>query len=67
MIIDVTGTVVTPGNYGKECIANGFNKGIACCCEECDYLLCCIDDEWDSACKLCKDYNCPHLENSTDS
>lgn len=35
-----------PGNYGKDCPANGFHADedgelIECCCDECDYLMCC--------------------------
>ena len=46
MIIDVTGTVLTPGNDGKDCLGNGshydeFGNLIEICCEQCDYFLCC--------------------------
>ena len=58
MIVDITGTVLTPGNYGKECLGNGFNEGYACCCDECDFLLCCISDNWEQACVVCKDKDC---------
>ena len=27
MIVDITGTVLTPGNGGKDCLGNGFHKG----------------------------------------
>ncbi len=44
MIIDITGVVLTPGNFGKDCFGNGEHideKGnlIECCCDECDYML----------------------------
>ena len=47
MIIDVTGIILTPGNNGKDCEGNGEHRGsfgnlIECCCEECDYYLCCF-------------------------
>jgi len=41
MIIDVTGTELTPGNQGKDCLGNGKHEGIECCCDECSYMLCC--------------------------
>ena len=48
VIIDVTGTILTPGNNGKYCLGNGEHydkKGnlIECCCDECDYMLLCFD------------------------
>ncbi len=46
MIIDVTGIVLTPGNGGEKCLGNGkhYDNGemIECCCDECDYLMCCV-------------------------
>ncbi len=49
IIIDVTGTILTPGNHGKDCLGNGehYNKKgklIECCCDECDYMLICFED-----------------------
>ncbi|MBQ1948096.1 MAG: hypothetical protein II359_05755, partial [Clostridia bacterium] len=40
-IVDVTGTVLTPGNGGRYCRGNGkhrniFGKRIECCCDECN-------------------------------
>ena len=48
MIIDITGIELTPGNGGKDCLGNGEHvdeKGnlIECCCDECDYLICCLE------------------------
>ena len=62
MIIDITGIELTPGNNGKNCKGNGehFDEQgnlIECCCDECDYLLCCTSDNVD--CNECKDYECP--------
>ena len=37
MIIDVTGTELTPGNFGRDCLGNGEHEGVECCCDECDY------------------------------
>ena len=48
-----------PGNNGKDCPGNGLHKTpngvlIKCHCDECDYFVCCLEDE----CKYCKDKNC---------
>ncbi len=39
---------LSPGNYGKDCLGNGKhfdNKGelIECECDECNFMLLCID------------------------
>lgn len=60
MIIDITGTVLIPGNLGRDCPGNGEHTGIECCCNECDYLLCCLEDHDSSDCKQCQDRKCPH-------
>ena len=39
-IIDVTGIELTPGNP-TACLGNG-ERGFECCCDECDYFLCCF-------------------------
>ena len=49
MIIDVTGTLLTPGNHGKNCEVNGEHRDgnenlIECCCDECDYYLECYPE-----------------------
>ena len=74
MIIDITGIELTPGNGGKDCKGNG--NFYECCCDECDYMLCCIDENWDVSdyvdlekihseqdCKTCTDTECPRNEN----
>lgn len=61
MIVDVTGTILVPGNRGRDCPGNGRHKGIECCCDECDYLLCCIDDHSEERCLTCKDMSCPRV------
>ena len=48
-MIDVTGIELTPGNGGENCKGDGKHKDengnlIECCCDECDYLICCIGD-----------------------
>ena len=40
MIVDTTGTVLTLGNEGRNCLGNR----IECCCDECDYYLECFPD-----------------------
>ncbi|MCI5891782.1 MAG: hypothetical protein MRZ66_00025 [Clostridiales bacterium] len=64
MIIDVTGVEIVPGNFGKDCPGNGEHYDsdgnlIWCCCDECDYLLCCTEDNWEEACKTCFLTECP--------
>jgi len=56
MIIDVTGTELTPtpGAFGRDCLGNGEHEGIECCCDECDYYVCCF-----AYCSLCGEQNCP--------
>ena len=65
MIIDETGIVLTPGNTGKDCLGNGEHfddKGnlIECCCDECDYFLCCVNKIEENRCMYCEDINCPN-------
>ena len=63
MIIDCTGTVLTPGNCGMDCLGNGMVDGIECCCDECDYMRCCLDTHDPARCLQCKDRYCPHSKN----
>jgi len=49
MIIDVTGIELTPENGGRDCKGNGFHYDengelLECCCNECDYAVCCLED-----------------------
>ena len=62
MIVDVTGVVLVPGNGGAFCPGNGKGKDalgnpIECCCDECDYLMCCTEK---TDCASCRDVNCPN-------
>ena len=68
MIRDVTGTKLTPGNLGKDCLGNGkhFDKNgkrIECCCNECDYYMCCIEEHSEKECESCNCFFCPHCKN----
>ena len=59
MIVDVTGTELIPGNFGQDCPGNGEHNNIECCCEECDYMQCCIQACWREYCAICKNPDCP--------
>ncbi len=68
MIIDITGTILIPGNLGKNCPGNGETKDkngniIECCCNECDYLMCCLDTHDEKQCRTCIYTECPHSPN----
>ena len=66
MIIDITGTVLTPGNLGEDCLGNGEHDGIECCCNECDYMLCCLPCHDMRKCLTCTDSDCPHAPSNND-
>ena len=64
MIIDVTGIVLTPGDCGNRCLGNGKHTDstgnpIECCCDECDYVLCCMENRDPKNCENCTDKECP--------
>ena len=59
MILNTTGIELTPGNLGQDCIANGSRKDIECCCDECDYLQCCINTNYRQKCVGCGNRDCP--------
>lgn len=61
MIIDITGTVLVPGNYGKDCPGNGEVPGVECCCNECDYMICCFGPYDSNKCKNCTNKDCPRV------
>ena len=66
MIIDVTGIELTPRNDGIECLGNGEHCDengniIECCCDECDYLICCTMPVPDM-CKGCSGSFCPRAK-----
>ena len=60
MIIDITGIILTPGNLGRDCVGNGQHEHFECCCDECDYMLCCLDEHNPNDCLICEDLYCPH-------
>ena len=57
--IDVSGVEITPGKP-SECLGNG-DFGFECCCDECDYMICCFVSYDPNKCKICKDKNCPRV------
>ena len=59
MIVDITGTILFPGNLGIDCLGNGRNSEIACCCDECDYMMCCLPAHDKTECLECEDQDCP--------
>ena len=66
MIIDVTGTELIPGNCGRDCPGNVENNSQVCCCDECDYMMCCLPTHREMDCVQCGDKECPRAldENS---
>ena len=62
MIIDISGTTLTPGNHGRDCLGNGEHIGIECCCDECDYMQCCLEKHNPAQCHTCNDPFCPRSQ-----
>lgn len=65
MVTDVTGIELIPGNCGENCPGNGehLNKDgniTECCCNECDYLMCCLKEHSMAECTKCTDNECPN-------
>ena len=58
MIVDITGTILVPGNQGKNCPGNGEDPDIECCCDECDYMMCCLPTHNATECISCGDKDC---------
>ena len=51
-----------PGNGGKDCPGDGLHRDkrgkiIECCCDECDFLICCIEG---FKCDNCGEYECEY-------
>lgn len=64
MIIDVTGIELIPGNNGDDCPGNGEHfddngNAIECCCDECNYMICCLETHNQKSCEKCTDSECP--------
>ena len=64
MITDITAIELTPGNNGRDCLANGTyfyenDEQIECCCDECNYMMCCLDGHSSDDCNNCNDKLCP--------
>ncbi len=60
MIVDITGIELTPGDNGEYCLGNGEHLDesgnfIECCCDECGYLMCCLEEHDSDECKKCTD------------
>ena len=64
MIVDITGVELIPGNLGKDCPGNGSNPDVECCCDECDYLLCCTEGHTQDVCTHCHDNYCPKVNHN---
>ena len=62
MIVDVTGTILTLGNHAKDCLGNRLHPLFPCCCDECDYMLCCMENHNPLRCSTCKDNRCPNTK-----
>ena len=62
MIIDSTGITLTPGKGGADCLGNGMHKDVECCCDQCDYMLCCMETHNSEECKICEDRDCPRSQ-----
>ena len=64
MIIDITGVELIPGNYGNDCPGNGENPDVECCCDECDYMRCCLEPHTQDQCDNCHAPYCPHVKSN---
>jgi len=65
MITDVTGIKLIPGNRGQNCPGSFENEGLDCCCDECDYLMCCLETHDAVLCLYCDDRDCPRSGKGT--
>lgn len=66
MIIDSNGIMLIPGNFGNYCPGSWEFAGLDCCCDECDYMLCCLETHDPKECLTCQDLHCPHSPNCTE-
>ncbi len=61
-MMDAAGMKWIPGNQGTDYPGNGCDA--ECCCDECDYMLCCLDTHQPHICKTGADIRCPHAGKS---
>jgi len=61
VIVDVTGIQLIPGEQGRDCPGSGNDTALECCCDECDYLLCCMEEHDEAECLVCADIHCPRV------
>ncbi len=59
---------ILPGNLGRDCPGNGMHhngrKGkFWCLCEECDYMMCCLEEHDEKECETCMDEQCVRAKN----
>jgi len=62
MIVEENGLILMPGNGGADCPANGLGvtssgEHIECCCDECDYGMCCYAPWYGNPCEECGAYH----------
>ena len=70
MIIDVTKVQLIPDNGGVDCPGNGEHIDdngilIECCCDECNYMMCCLEGTPEDICKPCTESKCPRGTNQS--
>lgn len=59
-MLPATATIfLCPGDFGSSCPGSGDTPGVECCCDECDYLLCCTSADWRQHCPGCPETDCP--------
>lgn len=47
-VLDLWTTIkLAPSYQGRDCIANGENPSVECCCDACDFFLVCFP-EWEN-------------------
>ncbi len=54
---------IRPGNLGRDCPGNGTHyswrkRKFLYLCDECDYMLCCLEDHDEKECINCEDEYC---------
>lgn len=64
MITDNDNLALMPGNNGNDCPRNGNHvqangQLIECCCDECDFMMCCLEAHTEEICEVCNNYRCP--------